>query len=93
MAEEAWFLMEDALRVGNHHILILDELSVVMNLGLLTMERVTEFLAKKPADLHVIITGRDAPEEIIRLADVVTEMMEIKHIYQQGVKAIKGIDY
>jgi len=93
MAEEAWFLMEDVLRVGNHHILILDELSVVMNLGLLTMERVTEFLAKKPADLHVIITGRDAPEEIIRLADVVTEMKEIKHIYQQGVKAIKGIDY
>ncbi len=64
-----------------------------MNLGLLTMERVTAFLAKKAEGLHVIITGRDAPEEIIKFADVVTEMKEVKHIYQQGVTAIKGIDY
>lgn len=93
MAEEAWYFMEEMLNEKKYDILILDELSVVMNLGLLTMEKVTAFLAKKPEDLHVIITGRDAPEEIVTLADVVTEMKEIKHIYQQGVKAIKGIDY
>jgi cob(I)alamin adenosyltransferase len=93
MAEEAWFFMEETLREKKYDILILDELSVVMNLGLLTMERVTAFLAKKAEELHVIITGRDAPEEIIKFADVVTEMKEVKHIYQQGVAAIKGIDY
>jgi cob(I)alamin adenosyltransferase len=93
MAEEAWFFMEETLREKKYDVLILDELSVVMNLGLLTMEMVTTFLAKHVSDLHVIITGRDAPKEIINFADVVTEMKEIKHAYQQGVKAIKGIDY
>ena len=93
MAEEAWFFMEETLREKKYDILILDELSVVMNLGLLTMDRVTTFLAKKADGLHVIITGRNAPEEIINLADLVTEMREIKHVYQQGVTAIKGIDY
>ena len=93
MAEEAWFFMEESLQEKKYDILILDELSVVMNLGLLTMERVTGFLAKKADAIHVIITGRDVPNEIINLADVVTEMKEIKHIYQQGVTAIKGIDY
>jgi cob(I)alamin adenosyltransferase len=93
MAEEAWFFMEEALREKTYDILVLDELSVVMNLGLLTTEIVTTFLAKKAEGLHVIITGRDAPEEIVTVADVVTEMKEIKHIYQQGVTAIKGIDY
>jgi cob(I)alamin adenosyltransferase len=93
MAEEAWFFMEETLQEKDYNILILDELSVVMNLGLLTMERVTGFLAKKVENIHVIITGRDAPKEIINLADVVTEMREIKHIYQQGINAIKGIDY
>jgi cob(I)alamin adenosyltransferase len=85
--------MEETLREKKYDILILDELSVVMNLGLLTMERVTTFLAKKADSLHVIITGRNAPEEIINFADLVTEMREIKHVYQQGVTAIKGIDY
>lgn len=93
MAEEAWFFMEENLREYTYDILILDELSVVLNLGFLTMEAVTGFLAKKVDNLHVIITGRDAPKEIINFADVVTEMREIKHIYQQGVTAIKGIDY
>ena len=93
MAEEAWFFMEETLGTGKYDILILDELSVVMNLGLLTMERVTGFLARKPVTLHIIITGREAPQEIITFADVVTEMREVKHIYQQGVTAIKGIDY
>jgi cob(I)alamin adenosyltransferase len=57
------------------------------------MERVTTFLAQIVDGLHVIITGRDAPEEIINFAEVVTEMREIKHVYQQGITAIKGIDY
>jgi cob(I)alamin adenosyltransferase len=93
MAEEAWYFMEEALGEKKYDVLILDELCVVMNLGLLTMEKVTTFLAKQVDGLHVIITGRDAPEEIIKFADVVTEMKEIKHIYQQGVNAIRGIDY
>jgi cob(I)alamin adenosyltransferase len=51
------------------------------------------FLAGKSNDLHVIITGRNAPRELIECADVVTEMTEIKHVYQKGVSAIKGLDY
>jgi cob(I)alamin adenosyltransferase len=64
-----------------------------MNLGLLSMEKVTAFLARQVDGLYVIITVRDASEEIINFADVVIEMKEIKHVYQQGIKAIKGIDY
>jgi cob(I)alamin adenosyltransferase len=93
MAEEAWFFLKESLQEKKFDIVILDELSVVLNLGLLTMERVTTFLARIVDGLHVIITGRDAPEEIIKFADVVTEMREVKHVYQQGVTAIKGIDY
>jgi len=92
-AESAWAFLGETLRKKKYDIVILDELSVAVNLGLLSVERIKSFLAGKEKSLHVIITGRDAPEEIINLADVVTEMKEVKHIYQQGVTAIKGIDY
>lgn len=92
-ADEAWTFMERQLSVKKYDILILDELNAAMNLKLLAVDRVIGFLAGKDQELHVIITGRDAPKEIIDLADVVTEMREIKHVYQQGVPAIKGLDY
>ena len=92
-AEEAWLFMVEQLQKEKYDILILDELNAALNLDLLARDRVTGFLAGKDEGLHVIITGRDAPQEIIDLADVVTEMREIKHVYQRGLPAIKGLDY
>ncbi|OPX98935.1 MAG: Cob(I)yrinic acid a,c-diamide adenosyltransferase [Syntrophorhabdus sp. PtaU1.Bin002] len=93
MAEQAWSFMERTIGERGFDILILDELAIALNLGLLTIERVMAFLAGKSDDLHVVITGRNAPREIIEFADVVTEMTEIKHVYRKGVSAIKGLDY
>ncbi len=93
MAEQAWFFMEETLQKKRYNILILDELSVVLCLGLLPVDKVINFLIQKDDALHVIITGRDAPPELIKMADVVTEMREIKHIYREGVTAIQGLDY
>ena len=74
-------------------MVILDELTYTLNYGLLDQVEVVSFLEQKPESLHIIITGRDANDELIDLADLVTEMKEIKHPYQNGVKATKGIEY
>jgi len=93
IAENAWLFMEEMLQKNNYNILILDELAVVLNLGLLPVEKVIDFIKKRDEKLHVIITGRDVPKELIKMAHIVTEMKEIKHIYREGVTAIKGLDY
>lgn len=93
MAERAWFFMEETLQKKKYNILILDELSATLCLGLLPADKVVNFLIQKDDALHVIITGRDAPPELIKMADIVTEMKEIKHIYREGVAAIQGLDY
>ncbi|HNQ64134.1 MAG TPA: cob(I)yrinic acid a,c-diamide adenosyltransferase [Syntrophorhabdaceae bacterium] len=91
--ENAWQFMEKMLEKGKYDILVLDELNVVLHLGLFPVKRVVEFLYKKDSTLHVIITGRGAPSEIVELADIVTEMKQIKHIFNSGVKSAIGIDY
>jgi len=93
MAENAWMFMEEMLQKNTYHILILDEITVVLNLGLFPVEKVVNFLIKRDENLHVIITGRDVPKELIKMAHIVTEMKEIKHIYREGITAIKGLDY
>lgn len=74
-------------------MVILDELTYALNYGLLGQDAVIGFLQEKPSSLHIIITGRDASDKLIDLADLVTEMKEIKHPYQSGVKATKGIEF
>ncbi|MEI6154307.1 MAG: cob(I)yrinic acid a,c-diamide adenosyltransferase, partial [Deltaproteobacteria bacterium] len=76
-----------------YSILVLDELNIALSLGLFPIKKVTDFLRKKNSALHVIVTGRDAPAELIELADIVTEMKEIKHIFKDGEKAAIGVDY
>ncbi|MFH1699964.1 MAG: cob(I)yrinic acid a,c-diamide adenosyltransferase [Candidatus Zixiibacteriota bacterium] len=76
-----------------YNILILDEINVAINLGLITTDQVMEFLKNKPAHLNIVLTGRNAPAELIEAADLVTEMKEIKHPFQKGIPARKGIDF
>jgi len=92
-AGKGWELAKEKIDSGRYSMVILDELTYALNYGLLDQEEVIDFLAHKPEKLHIIITGRDASEKLIDLADLVTEMKEIKHPYKQGVKAAKGIEY
>ncbi len=81
-----------AIQSGQYDIVVLDEVNVTVWFGLLTVEEVLAFLDERPARVEVILTGRRAPQELIERADLVTEMREVKHYYQQGVPARKGIE-
>ena len=72
---------------------ILDEMNYAVKYELVTEDEMMALLDKKPADLHVVLTGRDACEKLIERADLVTEMHLVKHPYDQGVKAQKGIEF
>jgi cob(I)alamin adenosyltransferase len=72
---------------------IFDEINYALAYGYLPLDEVLAFLKTKPESLHVILTGRDAPKELIDAADTVTEMREIRHAFAQGVKAQKGIEF
>ncbi|MDD8030717.1 MAG: cob(I)yrinic acid a,c-diamide adenosyltransferase [Acidobacteriota bacterium] len=81
-----------AMLSGEYRIVVLDEINVAMDLGLISEEQVHEFLDRKPEEVEIILTGRRAPESIIQRADLVTEMVCLKHYYEKGVKARKGIE-
>jgi len=78
---------------GNWHVVILDEVFIGCQLGFLTAHDLLALIAQKPANVHLVMTGRGAPPEVLDAADLVTEMREIKHPYQKGELAQKGIDY
>jgi len=92
-ARECWEFGVRAANSGEYRLVIFDEINYVMAYGYLPVNDVLEFLAAKPPALHVVLTGRDAPKEIIEVADTVTEMREIKHAYHSGIKAQKGIEF
>ena len=82
----------DALHSGQYDIVVLDEVNVTVWFGLLTIKEVLAVIDERPAHVEIILTGRRAPQELIERADLVTEMREVKHYYQQGVAARKGIE-
>ncbi|MGD9348393.1 MAG: cob(I)yrinic acid a,c-diamide adenosyltransferase [Desulfobacterales bacterium] len=84
--------VKSVLAGGEHAVVILDEATVAVSLGLLSEEALIEMLASKPEDVEIIITGRGATPNIMALADLVTEMTEIKHYFQKGVQARLGIE-
>lgn len=92
-AREALEFTREKIHSGKYNLVILDEINVALNLKLLKLEDVKDLILNKPAQLHLVLTGRNAPPEIIELADLATEMKEIKHPYQKGILAQKGVDY
>ncbi len=92
-AHQALNLAQEKINSGAYDMLILDEIMGMLASQLLTLENVLPILDNKPHDLTLVLTGRAAPPEIIERADLVTEMREIKHPYQKGILAQKGIDY
>ena len=77
---------------GKYDIVVLDEANIAMYYNLFALDDLLEIIANKPEHVELIITGRKAPEKLIEIADLVTEMKEIKHYYQKGVLARKGIE-
>lgn len=92
-ARTAWDFAKEAIQAGKHQMVILDELTYLISYDMVSEEEVLAVLRDKPKNLHVIITGRNASPGLIDLADLVTEMAEVKHPYQKGVKAQKGIEF
>ena len=92
-AQRAWDKCRELLHDDVHQLVIFDEINYVMAYNFLDVNTVVEELKKKPPFKHVILTGRDAPAELVALADLVTEMKCVKHPYTQGIKAQPGIDY
>ncbi len=92
LAEEGLKKCLEAMLSGKYQIIVLDEVNVAVNLGLLKEKQVLEFLDRKPADVEVVLTGRYAPESFLQRADLVTEMVCRKHYYEKGVRARKGIE-
>jgi len=93
LAEEAFELAEKIINSGEYDIVVLDEINVALNLQLIKIDKVLELIKKKPQHVEVVLTGRYAPSEIIEVADLVTEMKEIKHPFNKGYEARKGIEY
>ncbi len=82
-----------AMDSRTYDMIILDEINLAVYFGLLDVEEVMEVIRNRPSNLHLVLTGRKARKEIIDIADLVTEMMETRHPYNQGVKAQKGIEF
>jgi len=93
LMREAWSTASEKILSGQYDLIILDELNYVLGYGYLSADEVVRCLQARPAHVHVVLTGRNAPDEVIAVADCVTEMREIKHPYRKGIPAQKGIDF
>jgi cob(I)alamin adenosyltransferase len=93
IAREAWSAAEEALASGRYDLLLLDEITYPVNYGWIEAEPVWSAIRDRAERTNVICTGRDAPTELVDLADTVTEMRKVKHAYETGVRARRGIDF
>jgi len=93
LAKKAFDLAQEVVNGGEHDIVILDEINMALNLRLIGLNEVIHLIKNKPKHVELILTGRYAPPEVIEVADLVTEMKEVKHPYTRGVSPRKGIEY
>jgi cob(I)alamin adenosyltransferase len=93
LVEEAWAESAAAILSGDWDLIVLDEINYAISYKLLDPEKVAEVLRQKPEMTHIILTGRNAHPTLIDLADTVTEMREVKHAYQKGILAQRGIEF
>ncbi len=93
LCEKGWALALTAMADPEVDLVMLDELNVVMHLGYLAVADIVAVLGTKRKELHVIITGRDAPSEMVEQADLVSDMRELKHPFNHGIMAQRGIEF
>ena len=92
LARDGWARAEATIRAGAHFLVVLDEIMYPLRYGWVPLEPVLAALRERPDHVHVVLTGRNAPQELVDLADTVTEMRLVKHHYQAGVPAQRGIE-
>jgi cob(I)alamin adenosyltransferase len=92
-ARAAWELAKAMIADPSYRLVLLDELNIVLRYGYLPLDEVIATLRAKPSGLHVVVTGRNAPPELVEAADLVTEMTLVKHPFRSGVKAQPGIEF
>ncbi len=93
VAKEAIKISNEKIQSGKYDIIILDEINYAVNLNLISLEDVLELIKSKPENVDLVLTGNYAKDEVIEAADIVTEMREIKHPFEKGIKAKEGIDF
>jgi cob(I)alamin adenosyltransferase len=82
----------EQIQAGKYDIIVLDEINIALDKKLLTVGEVTDLIGQKPPELHLVLTGRNAHKKLIQLADLVSEVKEIKHPFRKGIPAQKGIE-
>jgi cob(I)alamin adenosyltransferase len=92
-AQAAIVWVREKIVSGEYQVIILDEVLGAIKAGLVTLDQVLDLVSAKPPDIHLVLTGRGAPPELIEVADLVTEMRPIKHPYQQGIMAQRGVEF
>lgn len=92
-AAASWAVARGVIEAGEHDLVILDELTYLINWEWIDLAEVLATIRDRPPHVNIVVTGRDAPQALIDLADTVTEMRQIKHAYDQGIAAKRGIDY
>lgn len=92
-AEAGWQAAKALIQAGDHTLVILDELTYLCSWGWIDQADVIATITGRPEHVNVVVTGRDAPAALIEIADTVSEITEVKHAYQQGIRAKRGLDY
>ncbi len=92
-AQDGFERIRQIVGAGKHELVILDELNIAIYYGLISIDEVLRLIKDKPSHVELVITGRYAPDELLKAADLVTEMKEVRHYYQKGVQARKGIEF
>ncbi len=93
IAREAWSVAKEKIESGEYDLVVLDEITYPINWGWIKLDDVLEVIAVRPENVNLILTGRDAPGELIEVADTVTDMVKVKHAFDRGVMARRGIDF
>jgi len=93
LVREAWNLAREIIASGDYDLVVLDEINLALTYGLIPLQEALEALRRRPAWVEVVLTGRQAPPELVELADLVTEMRPLKHYYTAGVPARRGIEW
>jgi cob(I)alamin adenosyltransferase len=93
VAREAWRQAREIIEAGEHRLVVLDEITYPMTWGWIATDEVVGVIRDRPSRVNIVATGRDAPQALVDVADTVTEMRSVKHAYDQGIVAKKGIDY
>jgi cob(I)alamin adenosyltransferase len=92
LARQGWARAAQAINSGEHFLVVLDEMTYPLIYGWVPLAEVVETLKNRPREVHVVITGRDCPPEVVEIADTVSEVRKVKHAYEAGIPAQRGIE-